>query len=102
MTQETLEEAALKHCDMLDKFPALINTLFSFKEGAKWQQDNSNINALNFEIDALKKQIELLKYQQERMYSEEEVLDLLCARNIEFNLYEGRDKVEEWFNQFRK
>ena len=73
MTQETLEEAALKHCDMFDKFPALINTLFSFKEGAKWQQDNSNINALNFEIDALKKQIELLKYQQERMYSEEDM-----------------------------
>ena len=47
----------------------------SFKEGAKWQA--------------------------ERMYSDEEVLDLLCARNIEFNLYEGRDKVEEWFEQFK-
>lgn len=40
--------------------------------------------------------------KQEDRYSEEEVLDLLCARNIEFNLFEGRDKVEEWFNQFRK
>lgn len=37
--QETLEEAALKHCDMLDKFPALVNSLFSFKQGAKWQQE---------------------------------------------------------------
>jgi hypothetical protein len=42
--------------------------------------------------------IELL----ERSYSEEEVLDLLCARNIEFNLIEARDKVEEWFEQFSK
>ena len=44
----------------------------------------------------------LAKWQQERSYSEEEVLDLLCARNIEFNLYEGRDKVEQWFEQFKK
>ena len=42
------------------------------------------------------------KWQQERSYSEEEVLDLLCARNIEFNLYEGRDEVEKWFKQFKK
>jgi predicted DNA binding protein len=41
-------------------------------------------------------------YKQEESYTEEEVLDLLVARNIEFNLYEGRDKVEEWFEQFRK
>ena len=37
--KETLEEAGLKHCDILDKFPALINPLFSFKEGAKWMQE---------------------------------------------------------------
>jgi hypothetical protein len=36
--QETLEEAGLKHCNMIDQFPALNNPLFSFKEGAKWQQ----------------------------------------------------------------
>lgn len=46
--------------------------------------------------------IEGAKWQQEKMYSEEEVLDLLCARNIELNLYEGRDKVEQWFEQFKK
>lgn len=43
-----------------------------------------------------------IRWWQDRSYTEEEVLDLLCARNIEFNLYEGRDKVEEWFEQFRK
>jgi hypothetical protein len=50
-----------------------------FEKGAKWQLE-----------------------QDKKMYTEEEVLDLLCARNIEFNLYQGRDKVEEWFEQFKK
>ena len=36
--QETLEEAGLKHCDILDEFPVLVNPLFSFKEGSKWQE----------------------------------------------------------------
>lgn len=103
--QETLEEAALKHCDMLDKFPALINPLFSFKEGAKWQQDNSNINALNFEIDALKKQIELLKYQQERMYSEEEVISFLQQYRYDLSSKKTPnlgDTTKQWFEQFKK
>jgi len=42
------------------------------------------------------------KWQAEKMYTEEEVLDILCARNIELNLYESREKVEEWFKQFSK
>jgi hypothetical protein len=29
--------------------------------GSKWQHENSNINALDFEIDALKREIKLLK-----------------------------------------
>jgi len=37
--QETLEEAGLKHCELIDNFPALENPLFSFKEGAKWQAE---------------------------------------------------------------
>ncbi len=49
--QETLEEAGLKHCELIDNFPALENPLFSFKEGAKWQigkQDNFIIGFLEF------------------------------------------------------
>jgi hypothetical protein len=51
--QETLEEAGLKHCDILDKFPALINPLFSFKAGAKWQQEKSysEEEMINFAFD---------------------------------------------------
>jgi hypothetical protein len=33
--QERLEEAGLKHCNMIDSFPALQNPLFSFIAGAK-------------------------------------------------------------------
>jgi hypothetical protein len=38
----------------------------------------------------------------ETMYSEEEVLDILCARSIELKLYESREKLEEWFSQLKK
>lgn len=42
-----------------------------FVKGFKVQQDNSNINALDFEIDALKKQIKVLKHQQEKLCDSE-------------------------------
>jgi hypothetical protein len=35
--------------------------------------------------------------QQERSYSEEEVLDLLCSCPYEFT-----DNIKEWFEQFKK
>jgi hypothetical protein len=74
--QETLEEAGLKHSDILDKFPALINPLFSFKEGAKWQQ--------------------------ERSYSEEEVLDIAKQAFILGKDFGLIGTFNEWFEQFRK
>ena len=36
------------------------------------------------------------------MYSEEEIIDLLLARDIELNSFEGIDKAKEWFEQFKK
>ncbi len=74
--QETLEEVGLNHCDMLDKFPALVNPLFSFKEGAKWQK--------------------------ERMYSEEEVLDILDKFITSMVKGEKSGLIEEWFEQHKK
>ena len=86
---ETLEEAA-------DKYSKELTQVVAFFEGAKWMQDNSNINALDFEIDALKREIKVLKHIQERMYSEDEVLILLRkAHFVEQN-------IEEWFEQFKK
>ena len=42
------------------------------------------------------------KWQQQKMYSEEEIIDLLLARDIELNSFEGIDKAKEWFEQFKK
>ena len=66
--QEQFEEVAER------KFQNIGDRLI-FEEGAKWQQENSNINALDFEIDSLKREIKLLKHEQERSYSEEEFLE---------------------------
>jgi hypothetical protein len=66
--QKTLEEAAANLAD-----PNLCKT-DNWIAGAKWQQENTNVNALNFEIDSLKRQVEALKHQKEQMYSEEEFL----------------------------
>ncbi len=73
--EETLVEAGLKHCDMLDELPALVNPLFSFKEGAKWQA--------------------------ERMYNEDEVLNILY-KHTEDLLAGKKVTLEEWFNQYKK
>jgi len=59
--QETVVEAGLKHCEMLDKFPVLTNTLFTFKEGSKWQ------------IQQYIQFIELLENQSFEGWSEEEI-----------------------------
>lgn len=72
--QETLEEAALKHCDMLDKFPALVNPLFSFKQGAKWQQ--------------------------ERMYSEEDIKQFGLYLGDNLKKLKGKT-IDEIFEQFK-
>ena len=42
------------------------------------------------------------KWQQERMYSEEEVIDLLQKMNDWPTICEGRSDIEEWFEQFKK
>ena len=68
--QLELEEAAESYAKPFENRFWVVAT---FKEGAKWEQDNSNINALNFEIDALKRLVKVLEHQQERMYSEEDM-----------------------------
>lgn len=40
--------------------------------------------------------------KQERMYSEEEVIDLLQEMNDWPTICEGRSDIEEWFEQFKK
>ena len=50
--------------------------LEGIEEGAKWQQENSNINALDFEIAALKSLIQDMDATVKSKYSEEEVMDM--------------------------
>jgi hypothetical protein len=45
------------------------------------------------------------KFQQEQnknKYSEEEVLKILLARNVELGIIDKTSEVEEWFNRFKK
>ena len=75
--QETLEEAAENY-----------NDDFQIKGGSK-APHIKNVHIMNHFIEGA-------KWQQERMYSEEEVLELLRkAHFVEQN-------IKEWFEQFKK
>ena len=84
--QETLEEAAEKYarkqCDDMYYNKGLTElswgweTSFDFINGAKWQA--------------------------KRMYSEEEVIDLLQEMNDWPTIFDSRIDIKEWFKQFKK
>jgi hypothetical protein len=127
-----LEEAAEKYIrnDASEEariaIPLLVNKCvehFShiFIAGAKWEQENSNVNALHFEIDALKRLVKVLEHQQERMYSEEDMreawkegntpkhkclangLDKICScANAVHCSHKERVDFVEWFQKFKK
>jgi len=77
-----------------------------FINGAKWQQENSNINALNFEIDSLKREIKVLKHQQERSYSEKDLIlfyNFLKEKCDTVNTSGYAETHVKWFiEQFKK
>jgi hypothetical protein len=95
--QETLEEAMESYLD--SPLPHSYKRAVEF--GAKWQQENSNINALDFEIDALKREIKVLKHQQERSYSEEEVI-AFGEFIFKHSLLTHTRGVKSLFEQFKK
>jgi hypothetical protein len=104
--KETIEEAAeswLKSKTLL-KTSQAPGLLIGFIEGAKWQQENTNINALNFEIDALKKQIKLLEHNQQIMYNKEDVILILMEYDYSL-VNEGKlnsiGNIKKWFEQFK-
>ena len=74
--QETIEEAAERLYS--DKEYPMYGEIRrdGFIKGARWQQENS--------------------------YSEEEIIDLLLARDIELNSLQGIDAAKRWFEQFKK
>ena len=73
--RETLEEAAEKYSKQFD-----------------YAEDSSP------QIDF----IEGAKYMAERMYSEEEALELLLKMNEWPTTFDGEEEVKEWFEQFKK
>ena len=108
--KETLEEAAEK---FRSNNPGTMqggnNTkiLNAFKNGAKWQAERMySEEELQQKIDA---HLEVAKdlwlstiKEQKRMYSEEEVLDLLFDFQIHRNDLENCVEAREWFEQFKK
>ena len=104
--QETLEEVAKKY-QMENGGAYSMGLDDAFYDGAKWQQENSNINALHFEIDSLKREIKVFKHQQEQdknKYSEEDVIELLKTFDEKFNsgIVERNKGINNWFEQFKK
>jgi hypothetical protein len=69
--QETLEDFIKKA--YLNRLEDCLEVDFEdgVRIGVKWEQQNSNINALDFEIDSLKREIKVLKHQQEKLCDSE-------------------------------
>lgn len=109
MTQEIFEEAAEKRYPEDGSFVVMDIDIaeyqqFAFIEGAKWYEENTNINALEFEIAALKSLIQDMDATIKSKYSEEEVLILLHERDVHnmhfpstFN--KGWKTPKEWFKK---
>ena len=122
MKQETLEEAAEWLYPIFDRFKYdedwvedVTKRRDDFIEGAKWQQYNSNINALDFEIDALKREIKVLKYQQQISYSEEDMIEFgewmkilpltisgFVIKDTNIVIKTTKELLKYWFEKFKK
>jgi hypothetical protein len=71
----------------------------SFEEGVKWERENMNINALNFEISALKSIINDLDAKMKSLYNEEEV-KIIISEALQSALV--KVDLKQWFKQFKK
>ena len=76
--QETLEEADENN----------------YPEGDVWTIEQALIRRLAF--------INGAKWQAERMYSEEEVIQIILDLRFKVDLYSTREEIKEWFEQFFK
>ena len=98
--QETVEEAAMKMYPIKTDPSGYDINMFSrygFYNGAKWQVEKTIITT----DDAYSEGFENgKKHQAERMYSEEEVLNLLFEYSC--NNENDKEELKEWFEQFKK
>ena len=74
---------------------------------AKWQQENSNVDVLEFEIKALKSLIQDMDATIKSKYSEEEVFKMINDFCFDWNYnYKGelsqKEYLIEWFEKLKK
>jgi hypothetical protein len=108
MEQETLEEAALKNCEIITHDYYLIEKKLMFIAGAKWQAERM-YSEEEPDYDKIKEALVELRKQpmsfvpDKIMYSEEEVLEILHSR-MRYTLGEDYKEMTtiEWFEQFKK
>lgn len=107
MEKETLEEAAENYCSnnhaINEDRAAWQDIEFAFKDGAKWQAEQLFKDEA---IQTLEKSIFLLLKKQERMYSEEDMIEFAKWVFLEVGSNTGKDRTNkelfnEWFEQFK-
>ena len=112
--QETLEETA-ERLFPKEKHPTSFETLRKafISSAGRQQRQQEKLEKLkdlsywraNAEEDYMKVPISVLRYITElenRMYSEDEVIDLLQEMNDWPTIFDGRIDIKEWFEQFKK
>jgi hypothetical protein len=111
--QETIEKAAKNYTKNEIGLGFYPDIEIAFEKGVKWQaeQDREEIGLLQIELNHTKtllqsceKALEERDNQDERMYSDEEVMNALHSVELKYNkdftkIYEG---MKEWFKQFKK
>ena len=108
MKQETLEEAAEKYRDYWLETRGLTLT-DTFIAGAKWQAERMGLMEIELRhtktlLTSCEKALEDRDKQAERMYSEEETLNLWNWLNDGFIIRKSLPTKEElfgWFEQFK-
>jgi hypothetical protein len=109
MNKETIEDARFKaYTDFFESNQdvEMYSFVGGFNKGSKWQQENSNVDVLEFEIATLKSLITDMDTTIKSKYSEEEVksfaLQAVCFIGGNWDSSNLMKKFNEWFEQFKK
>lgn len=101
MIKETIEEASFKFTrgKSIKEIYSQMDFIKGAKFGANWQQEQEKITT----DDAYNEGFENGKHwQQERMYSEEEVFNILTKFWMWSTLHTTKEHLIKWFEQFKK
>lgn len=127
ITEKFINEAGLSHCDLIDKFTALENPLYSFKAGVKWQQEQDSYwfnqyqkledyiiskigeKFLDANLEHYKTASEAtISLLKDNMYTEEEVYEIMQKLRLQLKsgVLKWQDDFEfdlkSWFNELKK